>query len=95
MIYGTIGGKIGYSSSKTSSNPKKLFTPIQLSVPNASDINNHKEKSTPNSPRKNEKQSPIKKEMNLNFSQRINNKNYTQAQKVTFFIPPKKKIFFF
>ncbi len=92
MIYGTIGGKIGYSSSKNSTTTaKKLFTPIQLSVPNASDINNHKEKSTPKSPRKNEKQSPIKKDVNLTFTQRITNKNYTQSQKVTFFLPEKKK----
>ena len=92
MIYGTIGGKIGYSSSKNSTTTaKKLFTPIQLSVPNASDINNHKEKSTPNSPRKNEKQSPIKKDVNLTFTQRITNKNFTQSQKVTFFLPEKKK----
>jgi Dullard-like phosphatase family protein len=91
MIHGNKGGNIGYSSSKISKIPKKLFTPIQISVPNASDIDNHREKSTPNSPRKKDKNSSIEKDMNLTFTERNTKKNYTQAPKVKFILPPKKK----
>ena len=90
MIYGNIGGKIGYSSSKINTVQKKLFTPIQLSIPHTSDINNHKENSSTNL-RKIEKESEIQKDINLTFTQRISNKNYTQAPKVRFMLPPKKK----
>ena len=54
MIYGYKGGNIGFSSSKTNDYKKKLFTPIQLSLPNVSDIDNHHENNL-NSPRVNEK----------------------------------------
>ena len=91
MIHGNKGGNIGYSSSKTSKIPKKLFTPIQISVPNASDIDNHREKSTPNSPRKKDKNSSMEKDMNLTFTERNTKKNYTQAPKVKFILPPKKR----
>ncbi len=90
MIYGNIGGKIGYSSSKINTVQKKLFTPIQLSIPHASDINNHKENSSTNL-RILDKNSPNQKDMNLTFTQRNTNKNYTQAPKVRFMLPSKKK----
>ena len=51
MIYNNQGGKIGFSSSKKNQK-KKLFTPIKLSIPILSDIKNYREKSLPNSSRK-------------------------------------------
>ena len=89
MIYGNIGGKIGYSSSKINTVQKKLFTPIQLSIPHTSDIDNHKENSS--NLRIIEKKSPIEKDMNFTFTQRTSNKNHTQGPKVRFMLPPKKK----
>ena len=50
MIYNNQGGKIGFSSSKKTK--KKLFTPIKLSILILSDIKNYREKSLPNSSRK-------------------------------------------
>ena len=91
MIHGYKGGNIGYSSSKMKKFPKKLFTPTQISVPNASDIDNHKEKSATNSPRKKENNSSVEKDMNLTFSERNINKNFGQTPKVRFVLPPKKK----
>ena len=52
MIYNNKGGKIGFSSSKKKPKIKKLFTPIKLSIPILSDIKNYREKSLPNSSRK-------------------------------------------
>ena len=89
MIYGNIGGKIGYSSSKINTVQKKLFTPIQLSIPHTSDIDNHKENSS--NLKIIEKKSPIEKDMNFTFTQRTSNKNHTQGPKVRFMLPPKKK----
>ena len=88
MIYGNKGGKIGFSSSKSNNCQKKLFTPIQLSLPNVSDIDNHIENNL-NSPRKidNKNQNDI----NLTFTHRISNKNLTHIPKVQFNIPMKKK----
>ena len=94
MIHGYKGGNIGYSSSKMKKFPKKLFTPTQISVPNASDIDNHKEKSATNSPRKKENNSSVEKDMNLTFSERNINKNFGQTPKVRFVLPPKKKSYF-
>ncbi len=52
MIYNNQGGNIGFSSSKKKPKIKKLFTPIKLSIPILSDIKNYREKSLPNSSRK-------------------------------------------
>ena len=90
MIYGYKGGNIGFSSSKTNDYKKKLFTPIQLSLPNVSDIDNHHENNL-NSPRVNEKKNQTQKDINLAFIQRNSNKNFTHIPQVQFKIPLKKK----
>ena len=90
MIYGNKGGHIGFSSSKKNDLKKQLFTPIHLSLPNVSDIDNHHENNL-NSPRKNEKKTQSQNDINLNFIQRKSNKNFTHIPKVQFNIPLKKK----
>ena len=61
MIYNNQGGKIGFSSSTTPQTTKKLFTPIKLSIPVLSELKNYREKSLPNSPRKEEEKFKGKK----------------------------------
>ena len=61
MIYNNQGGKIGFSSSTTPQTTKKLFTPIKLSMPVLSELKNYREKSLPNSPRKEEEKFKGKK----------------------------------
>ena len=61
MIYNNQGGNIGFSCSKISQTKKKLFTPIKLSIPLLSEIKNYREKSLPNSPRKEEEKFKGKK----------------------------------
>jgi len=52
MIYNNQGGSIGFSSSTINQTKKKLFTPIKISIPILSEVKNYKEKSLPNTPRK-------------------------------------------
>ena len=52
MIYNNQGGSIGFSSSTINQTKKKLFTPIKISIPILSEVKNYREKSLPNSPRK-------------------------------------------
>ncbi len=77
MIYNNKGGKIGFSSSKKKPKIKKLFTPIKLSIPILSDIKNYREKSLPNSSRK---------ESNRQFQTKI---FPSQSAKTTFILEKK------